>query len=227
MIRLAAVAFLAFVSSSIALTAGCGGATTEPGAERPNEDRRPVGPSVPTNGSLTEECGGEKGLTGQSVLDKLAIPESAVFRRFPPDKPYGYTDPATSTHTTIRVHYEGGDVRCSPGGDTSGARMNPSIVTASVAVVVSVELRTDDGLFDEHIQAELSSTSAGTQTITLGAVIPVGELAGSYRKTAESDALGSGVPMKVTGTFAKGDLAGSEGSVDHGERFVGLFRFDW
>ena len=65
MIRLATVAFLALVSSPIALTAGCGGATTEPGDERPNEDRRPVGPSVPTNGSLTAAPDGasmEKGL---------------------------------------------------------------------------------------------------------------------------------------------------------------------
>jgi hypothetical protein len=31
--------------------------------------------------------------------------------------------------------------------------------------------------------------------------------------------------MKLNGTFTKGDLAGSEGSVDHGATFVGLFRF--
>lgn len=204
---------------ALAATIGCGGTTIAPSAEQ----QRPT----PVSGSLIEECDGEKGLTGASVLDRLDVPTSAVFRRFPADKPYGYTDPATSTRATIRIQYEGGAVRCTPAGDTSGAQMNPDIVPARVGVVVSVIFTTDDGLFEEHVQGELSSTSGASQQIDLEATIPVAELGGSYRKTAETDALGSGTPMKLSGTFSKGDLAHSEGAVDHGDRFVGLFRFDW
>jgi hypothetical protein len=94
-----------------------------------------------------------------------------------------------------------------------------------VAVVVSVDFTTDDGLFDEHIQGDLRSTSEAH--VELVATIPVTHLGGSYRKTAEADALGSRVPMKLTGNFTKGDLAGSGGAVDHGETFIGTFRFDW
>lgn len=106
--------------------------------------------------------------------------------------------------------------------------MNPAIVPAHVAVVVSVDFTTEDGLFDEHVLGELSSSSlGGSRQVQLVATIPVAELGGSYRKTAEADKLGSSVPMKLLGDFTKADLAGSGGAVNHGETFVGTFRFDW
>jgi hypothetical protein len=51
------------------------------------------------------------GLTGASVLDKLDVPTGAIFRRYP--GPASFPDPSTSTPFTLRVGYEGGDVRCS------------------------------------------------------------------------------------------------------------------
>lgn len=217
---------IVLVLTLLATAVGCGGATTDARDEAESGGASGTHP-LPAHGSLTEECDGAKGLTGQSLLDKLDVPTSAVFRRFPPDKPYGYTDPATSSHATIRIRYDGGDVRCTPAGDTSGARMNPTIVLARVGVIVSVDFSTDDGLFDEHVSAELSSSNAESSSVQLDATLAVAELHGSYRAIAEADGLGASVPMKLTGTFTKADLAGSEGAVDHGERFVGLFRFDW
>jgi hypothetical protein len=217
------------------LAVGCGGATDASREEPPREEATSGGGGggaagtrpVPKRGSLTEECDGKKGLTGESVLDKADVPTTAVFRRFPPEKPYGYTDPSTSSRATFRIRYEGGDVQCTRAGDTSGARRNPTIVPARVAVVVSVDFTTADGLFDEHVVGELSATDGASETVQLVASIPVAALRGSYRKTAEADALGVGVPMKLTGAFAKANLKASEGAMDHGERFVGVFRFDW
>jgi hypothetical protein len=218
---------LAFFFALAAAAVGCGGATGDSPEERSTGGSGVETRQVPVNGSLTDECGGEKGLTGNSVLDKLDVPTRAVFRRFPADKPYGYTDPATSSRATIRVRYEGGDVRCTPGGDTSGAQMNPAIVPARVTVVVRVDFTTEDGLFDEHVSGELSSSDAASKSVTLDASIPIADLRGKYKAIAEADPLGPSVPMKLSGTFTKADLTDSEGAMDHGERFVGLFRFDW
>lgn len=205
---------------------GCGGATESneapsgaaPGTE--TNDR----PAAIANLTLKDECDGVKGLTGQSILDKLEVPTGAVFRRYP--GPASYPDPATSTPATVRVRYEGADARCTPAGHPSNRDMNPAIVPARVTVVVKVDFKTDDGLFDEHVEGELTS-DVGSNQVRLSAVIPVVELRGKYRETATKDAVPEGKPVTLLGYFHKGDKEKSGGDVVHGDDTFGAFTYRW
>jgi hypothetical protein len=95
--------------------------------------------------SLDEPCGDQ---TGAAILADVS-PEYHVTLR-----PLPYGELPTEVPLTLRLGYQGGRLVCYPAVVPPSGSTRP-VVLEQVGIVVAMQLKTEDGAFDEQFQAEI------------------------------------------------------------------------
>src|SRR5262249_42880531 len=154
--------------------------------DRPNTNTDPRRLS-----SLMEACG-SMGLTGQSILDRIAPEYRTKLLTFNPAT-VTYGEP--STGLTLRVSYTEGAILCYPPfvpPPGSGAPYRPE----RLEIEVNVVLAADNQLFDESLLTKLSADPESQ--VTFSHSIPTSQLKGKYEPTWGR---GEGVAIELQGAF--------------------------
>jgi len=154
-------------------------------------------------GSLSDECDGIGGLTGQAVLDAIQSQYSGTYT--PPGKG------AAPTALTIDTQYTDGRVSCVP-ADMADKASSPGWVQ----VEVQIDFVTADGLFNESFSTQVEMGNPGG-SLTWYALVPSTAIKGTYKPTLT----GSMVYLSFGGTFTGAATSGyveqQEGSIGGGK----------